>query len=178
MANFKDSTKFAVYDDYYTPKYAWEWIQHLCPKDKIVWEACMLNSNMSKSKQYLQELGFNVIGDTSWDYFEMKDQIEYDYIITNIPFETKLKQKLLTSMVAEDKPFITIMNSLNIFSKYIREIFKGNEEHLQIVYPSNKIHFNKLTQDGTTEYNSKTSFYCVYVAYKMNIPAKNLMLQA
>jgi citrate synthase len=81
-------------------------------------------------------------------------------------------------MVAEDKPFITILNSLNIFSKYIREIFKGNEEHLQIVYPSNKIHFNKLTQDGTTEYKPNTSFYCVYVAYKMNIPPKNLMLQA
>ena len=37
MANFKLQLK--KHDDYMTPKYAWENIQHLIPKDKVIWEA-------------------------------------------------------------------------------------------------------------------------------------------
>jgi hypothetical protein len=176
MANLKDCPKFEVYDDYYTPKYAWEWIEHLLPKDKICWEACLLNSHMSNSKKYLQELGLNVIGETSYDYFEMKDTLEYDYIVTNIPFETKLKKKLLTEMVKQDKPFITIMNCMNVFSNYFSDIFKDHRKHLQILHPKGKIHFNKLLANGKTEYKKNTSFYCVYVAFKMNIPVEDQVL--
>ena len=60
MANFKDSPKFAVYDDYYTPKWIWEKIEHLIPKDKVIWEACMLNATNSKSMEILTELFQNI----------------------------------------------------------------------------------------------------------------------
>ena len=49
MANFKDSSHFEIHDDYYTPKSAWEQINHILPKDKVVWEACLLNSHNHKS---------------------------------------------------------------------------------------------------------------------------------
>lgn len=174
MANFKDSTKFQIYNEYYTPKSAWEQIKHLIPNDKIVWEAFLLNSHASKSMQNLKELGKNVIGDTSWDF--MKTEPEYDLIVSNPPFEKEIKIPILKRLVQLDKPFIIIMNNLNIYSNYFNEIFKNHREHLQIVYPKRKIHFEKLLEDGTTELKKNTSFYCVYVAYKMNIDKEKLFL--
>jgi hypothetical protein len=40
MAGFHTKT-FLKFDDYMTPKYAWENIKHLIPKDKVLWEAFM-----------------------------------------------------------------------------------------------------------------------------------------
>ena len=174
MANLKDSPKFQTYDQYYTPKSAWEQINHLIPKDKIVWEAFLLNSNQSKSKSNLKELGCNVIGDTSWDF--LNTNVEHDLIVSNPPFSNPLKTDCLKRLVYNDRPFIIIMNSMNCFSNYFNDIFKNNKQHLQIIYPRGKIHFEKLLEDGTTELLKKTSFYCVYVAYKMDIPNDKLYL--
>jgi hypothetical protein len=41
-----------------TPKYAWENIKDLIPKNKIIWEPFYGDG---KSGDYLKELGFNVI---------------------------------------------------------------------------------------------------------------------
>jgi hypothetical protein len=168
MANLKDSPKFKVYDHYYTPKIAWEKINHLIPKDKVVWEACMLNSHLSKSAEYLTELGNNVIHDTSWDILK---EDHGDLIITNPPFETKLKQQILKRLVELDKPFIIIMNSMNTFANYFTEIL--DKEYLQIITPKGKINFDKMENDKLTKTNN-CSFYCVYVAYKMELKGSQL----
>ena len=169
MANCKDSPIFSKWNDYYTPKYAWEWINHLIPKDKIIWEACMLKSEKSKSPQYLIELGNKVIFDCNMDCIINQPDINYDLIITNIPFETEIKKKILKRFVEIDKPFIIIMNSMNTFSKYMREIFKDKLNELQIITPQGHIHFHKLLENGDLEYKPSTSFYCIYLCYKMNI---------
>ena len=176
MANIALAPHFAVHNDYYTPDYAWEWIQHLLPKDKVCWEACMLHSEGSTSVETLRKLGCKVVGDTSWDYFEVKDSVEYDYILTNIPFETDLKKRLLTAMVGEGKPFITIMNATNLHANYFHEIFRGQEEHLQVIIPRSKIHFHKKEGDTLT-YRTNTSFYCVFVCYRMGFNQGDLLLR-
>lgn len=176
MANLKDSPNFNVFDDYYTPKSAWQQIKHLIPNDKVVWEAFMLNSTKSKSIETLREMGKQVIGDTAWDYFEMCDNLEYDLIVSNIPFDKNIKIPILNKLVEMDKPFIIIMNSMNTFCKYFCDAFKDVRKHLQIITPYGKIHFEKLMEDGTTELKKNCSFYCVYVCYKMNIPQENLFL--
>ena len=176
MANFKDSKHFNVHNDYYTPKSAWENIQHIIPKDKKIWEACMLNSHKSKSPQYLTELGFDVVYDTSMNILESQPD-EYDIIVSNPPFETKIKKEILKRLVELDKPFILLMNSLNMYSKYMREIFKDNLQHLQIINPSTKIHYGKYLDNGDMVYDKKTSFYSIYLAYKMNIPNEQLWIE-
>ena len=170
MANCKDCPKFAVHDQYYTPKYAWEKINHLIPKDKVVWEACMLNSHLSKSAEYLTELGNNVVHDTSWDILK---EDHGDIIITNPPFETKIKQMILKRLVELDKPFILIMNSMNTFANYFTEIL--DTEHLQIITPKGRINFDKM-QNGEVKKTNNCSFYCVYVAYKMRLASKDLFV--
>ena len=174
MANLSDSSHFACFNDYYTPAMAWAQITNLIPKDKIIWEACMLNSSLSKSPEYLQDLGCTVVYDTKWDCLTMRPH-NFDMIVTNPPFETPLKKKILKRFVELDKPFIIIMNSMNTFSKYLREIFKNNMEHLQIITPEGKINFGKLL-DGEVIPTNNCSFYCIYLCYKCNIETKKLWL--
>ena len=83
---------------------------------------------------------------------------------------------MLKRLIELDKPFIIIMNSMNIYSNYFNDIFKNVRKDLQIVIPKGKIHFEKLMDDGTTELKKNTSFYCVYVFYKMNIINEKLYL--
>lgn len=170
MANLKDSPKFKIHDQYYTPKYAWEKINHLIPKDKVVWEACMLNSHLSKSPEYLTELGNKVIYDTSWDILK---EDHGDIIITNPPFETKIKIAILKRLVELDKPFIIIMNSMNTFANYFTEIL--DKRYIQIITHKGKINFDKMENEKLTK-TKNCSFYCVYVAYKMNLKNEELFV--
>lgn len=176
MAMCNDSPNFKVHDDYYTPKSAWVNINHLIPKDKVIWEACMLNSHKSKSPDYLTELGHEVVFNREWDALEVQPH-NFDMIITNPPFETKIKKQILEKFVEIDKPFIIVMNCMNTFSKYIRQIFKGNLQHLQIITPSGKINFDKLDYDTNELIPTKScSFYCIYLCYKMNLEPDQLWL--
>ena len=79
MANLVDSHKFSTFDDYYTPKSAWEYIAHLIPKDKIIWEAFCLNSKLSKSiKGEVAEKEPKNFANLS---FSKKFQTDYDYFL-------------------------------------------------------------------------------------------------
>ena len=170
MANCKDSPIFKIHDQYYTPKSAWEKINHLIPKDKVVWEACMLNSHLSKSPQYLKELGNEVVYNTSWDILK---ENHGDIIITNPPFETKIKIAILKRLVELDKPFIIIMNSMNTFANYFTEIL--DKKYIQIITPKGRINFDKMENNELIK-TKNCSFYSVYVAYKMNIKSEDMFV--
>tara|TARA_R100000773_G_C4209722_1_gene109593 strand:+ start:686 stop:1213 length:528 start_codon:yes stop_codon:yes gene_type:complete len=174
MSNFKDSPNFEVHNDYYTPKYAWEWINHLIPENKIIWESCMLNSLKSKSPQYLTELGHNVIYDTSIDML-LNTPDNYDMIITNPPFETDLKKKILKRLVELDKPFILVLNACNMFTKYIREIFGDKLQYLQVINPSKKIQYDKYENHEFIK-TKNCSFYSVFLCYKLDLSPEKLWL--
>ena len=161
MANLKDCSKWNIHDDFYTRKESWTQIKEYIPQDKVIWEFCLLNSN-EQSKKYLTELGFNVVGDRTIDFFE-NDMGQV--LVSNIPFSTDLKQKMLRRLVELDKPFIIIMNSMNLFSKYFKEIFEGKD--LFFIYPSTKIHYDKYINNELTTTKNNTSFYSIYVCYKI-----------
>ena len=161
------------HDDYYTRKETWSKIKDYIP-DKQLWEFCMLNATKSKSKETLSDLGFKVMGETNIDFLDHNKEYEEksEVLISNIPFSSELKQKILKKLVALDKPFIIIMNSLNIFTKYFAEIFKDKEIHF--IFPSHKIHYDKYKDGKFIETLNNTSFYSVYVTYK--IIDKNIFL--
>lgn len=115
MAGFHTKT-FLKHDDYMTPKSAWENIQHLIPKDKVIWEAFYGDGQSGKD---LQDLGFNVIHEPV-DFF---DNNFGDIIVSNPPFS---KSKEIMKRLSElDKPFIIIMPSAKINTSYFRENFKN-----------------------------------------------------
>ena len=180
MSNLTDSPIFKVNDDYYTPFTAWENINKqiniIDDNDKIIWEACCLNAYNSKSPVYLNTLlEAEIVYDYKMDCLTDEPE-KWDMIITNIPFNIKIKIPILKRFVELDKPFIIIMNSMNTFTKYLRKIFKGNFNHLQIITPDNKIHFDRLEDDGTLTKTKNCSFYCIYLCYKCNFKQEDLWL--
>tara|TARA_Y100000004_G_C8924808_1_gene417115 strand:- start:423 stop:941 length:519 start_codon:yes stop_codon:yes gene_type:complete len=165
MSNFKDSPKFTKHDDYYTPKWVWEQVQEFIPKDKIIWEMCLLNSN-EQSKKNLIELGYEVVGDKSVDC--LTETFPCDIIVTNPPFSTELKINILKKLISLDKPFMIIMNACNIFTKYFHEIM-GDKE-IYYIYPKGKLYYDKYNGEeliSPHEKNKNCSFYSVYVCYKL-----------
>jgi len=176
MANFKDSNVFKDQDQYYTPKDAWEVVSHLFPKDKIVWEACMLDALKSKSPDILAEFGCKVVFDTSLNCLTHEPEQDYDIIITNIPFSNVLKKQILQRFVELDKPFLIILNSLNIYTKYIRQIFGNKLKDLQVIQPYGKLQFEELLEDQSLKRKNNCSFYCCFLAYKMNLDNEDLWL--
>ena len=159
MVGFNTKT-FLKHDDYMTPKSAWENIQHLIPKDKVIWEAFYGDG---KSGEDLKDLGFNVIHEPV-DFFESNLG---DMIVSNPPFSKS--KEVMNRLEKLDKPFIIILPCSKITTSYFRKDFKN--KGLQIIIPRKRIHFTKLI-DGKKPENWKNAcnFDCFYYCYKMEFP--------
>jgi len=158
MAGFQTKT-FLKHDDYMTPKYAWEHIKHLIPKNKIIWEAFYGDG---KSGSYLRELGFEVIHEPI-DFFENNLG---DIIVSNSPFS---KSKEVVKRLKElDKPFIIILPASKIATSYFREYFMNCG--LQIIIPKKRIHFEKQVEGKKVDnLKNACNFDCFYYCYKIGL---------
>jgi hypothetical protein len=166
MAGFQPKI-FLKYDDYMTPKYAWEDIKDYIPNKKI-WEAFYGDGN---SGNYLTELGFDVIHEEINFFTEPPD--EYDIIVSNPPFSKS--KEIMKQLLIYDKPFILIFPSSKINTSYFRE---WKDKGIQIIIPRKRIHFTKLI-DGEVPDNLKSAcnFDCFYYCYKLNLPRDIIWLQ-
>ena len=158
MAGYHTKT-FVKHDDYMTPKNAWKNIQHIIPKDKVIWE-CFYGDGTSG--EFLKELGFNVIHEDI-DFFQNN---KGDIIISNPPFQQK--KEVFKRLFELNKPFIMICSQALLFTKYFREIV-GNET-LQLIIPPRRIQFTKLV-DGVAPENwiNRCNFDCLYFCYKIKL---------
>ena len=129
---------------------------------------CLLNSN-GQSKKFLKELGHKVIGSTKCDCLtDTQYEKDCDMIITNPPFDLKIKKPILQKLAKMDKPFMIIMNSCNVFSNYFQEIFEGKD--IYFITPRGKLYFDKYKGKKKLKDNQKnksTSFYSIIVCYKV-----------
>ena len=152
------SCNFVKHDDYYTPKYAWENIAHLIPKNKVIWEPFYGDGT---SGSHFRELGFETIHNNE-DFFKHNHG---DIIISNPPFS--IKKEIFTKLKELDKPFIMLVPVSTVNTKYFRELFSGE---IQLVIPKSRIHFLKAV-DGIVDINQKSSspFDCWYFCWKMNL---------
>ena len=167
MASFHTKT-FTKHDDWMTPKYAWENIQQYIPKDKVIWEAFYGDGESGK---YLKDLGYETIH-KNVDFYENNLG---EIIVSNPPFsDTK---NIMKRMKELDKPFILIMPSSKINTKYIRENFQNTETPLQIIIPRKRIQFIKLVNGKVAESQNKCNFDCFYYCYKMNLPRDIIWLE-
>ena len=161
MAGFHKKT-FRKFDDWMTPKYAWENIQHIIPRDKIIWEAFYGDG---KSGNYLKELGFDTIHENV-DFFNTNNG---DIICSNPPFsKTKEIMKRLHEL---DKPFILIMPVSKLCTQYMRNTFKESDDPLQIIIPPKRIHFIKVVDgEEVHDCSDKCNFDCFYYCWKIGLP--------
>lgn len=159
MAGFHTKT-FLKFDDYMTPKLAWENIRDYIPTDKIIWEPFFGDG---KSGEYLSELGFEVLHEKEDFYDNDKGEI----VVSNPPFSDK--KNIIKRLIELDKPFILLMPQNTINNVYIKELLKDN---LQILIPRKRIHFIR----NGIEKTNKCNFDCFYYCYKMNLPRDMIFL--
>jgi len=150
----------AIHDNYFTRKSAWEDIKEFIPNDKIIWEG--FYDAKSKSASHLTDLGFNVIsGD--FDFFT---EDKGDICVSNPSFS--LKKETFTRLKELNKPFILLVPSTCLHTKYFTELFK--DEKIQLIIPATKRHFDKLGNDGEfVKMKDNCSFYTLYVCWQMNL---------
>jgi len=141
-----------------TPKYAWENIKNIIPKNKTIWEPFYGDG---KSGDYLTELGFNVIHEEI-DFFENN---KGDIIVSNPPFSDC--DKILKRLKELKKPFILIMPASKINTSYMRKYFLKDDK-LQIIIPKKRIHFNKINGKNVLE-KSSCNFDCFYYCWNINL---------
>jgi len=160
MATF-NTKSFLKHDSYMTPKSAWEGIRHLIPSDKIIWEAFWGDG---KSGLYLEELGFNIIHDQD-NFFEND---KGDIVVSNPPFSQS--KEVLTRLVQLNKPFILILPSSKINTQYTRQLFKNQEDKLQIIIPKKRINFEKQIDGKVPEgWGDRCNFDCFYYCWKIGL---------
>lgn len=166
MAGFHTKT-FSKHDSYMTPKYAWENIKHLIPKDKVIWEAFYGDG---KSGSHLKELGFEVINENV-DFFSNNLG---EVIVSNPPFS---KSKEVMKRLKElDKPFIMILPSSKINTSYMRENYMN--QGLQIIIPRKRIHFIKLVEGEVPKnWKNACNFDCFYYCYKIGLERDIIWLE-
>lgn len=156
MAGFHTKT-FIKHDDYMTPKYAWENISHLIPRDKIIWEAFYGDGESGK---YLTELGFNVIHKPI-DFFKSN---EGEIIISNPPFSQS--KEIMKRLKELDKPFIMILPVSTITKKFYMDYFA---DKCKIIIPPKRIQFIK-----NGEQTSRSWFDVIYICYKIDTLDKDI----
>ena len=156
MTCFHDSPKFELDDEYMTPKSAWEDIVDFIPKGKVIWEPFYGNG---MSGEYLTDLGFKVIHEPE-DFFQ-NDKGEI--IVSNPPY-TK-KKEVFQRLKSIDKPFIMLVPTTTLHTKYFQEVFKDDEIQLIIPYKKRQFYSEKreLKKGGC-------SFYTLYICYKIDLP--------
>jgi len=153
----------STHDDWFTRKKAWEDIIQFIPRDKVIWEACMMDST-SFSPIYLQELGFDVEWNVNEDIFSQQKR-EDSMVTTNIPFT--LKKEIFQYLKQIDQPFIILAPSTCLHTKYFNEIFAN--EKIQLIIPSTKRNFDKYVDGKKIEGPSNCSFYTLYICFKANL---------
>jgi len=164
-----NKTKTSTNDnEFYTYKEDWEAISQYIPKDKVIWEPFSNNCEF-EGPAYLKTICKEVITGTG-DFFTC-DIPECDTIISNPPFS--VKKQVLQKMKELDKPFILILPTLCIQTKYMKQIFNDD---LQVIMTTKKMFFYKFNEDGSKHKIDKLSYYCCYVCYKMNLPKDFILI--
>jgi hypothetical protein len=152
-----------------TPRYAWENVAHLIPKDKVIWEAFYGDG---ASGTYLRDLGFNTIHE-DLDFFT---ENRGDIIVSNPPFSKS--KEVLTRLKELNKPFMMILPASKVTTQYVRALFKDSTDPLQLVIPRKRIHFQKQIDGKMPEgWKNCCNFDCFYYCWKMGLPRDLLWLE-
>lgn len=168
MAGFQTKT-FIKHDDYMTPFSAWKNIEHLIPKNKVIWEGFYGDGT---SGQYLTDLGFNVIHEPV-DFF--KNDLG-EIIVSNPPFSQS--KEVLERLIELDKPFIMIFPSSKINTQYFRKLFSQNPDKIQIIIPRKRIHFEKQIDGKVPQgWKNACNFDCLYYCWKIGLDRDIIWLE-
>ncbi len=171
-----NSVSFVKHDDYMTPKYAWENINHIIkyfkkenPDKTKIWEAFYGDG---VSGDYLTELGHDVIHEEI-NFFDDDTLPDYGILISNPPFSKS--KEVMNRLMELNKPFIIIMPAPKICTSYFRA---WKDKGLQIIIPRKRIHFRKMINgENVKNWKNACCFDCFYYCYKIGLPHDIIWLE-
>ena len=114
---------------------------------------------------------------TTWTE-DMKNK-NYDIIVSNPPFQKiisyprrseSLKYNCIEQLIKNDKPFIILLNSTNIFAKWFQYLVRDINQHIKFIFPTQKINYDKYKKGGVDKIElekNNASFNSIYVCYKV-----------
>lgn len=142
-------------DDYMTDPAAWRSIQHLIPRDKVVWDPFYGDGTSGKT---FREMGFTVYHEDRnfWRY-----TVKNSVVVTNPPF-SKIGS-ILARFRKEEQPFIMLMPDSRLHTKYFQAIF-ADDPDLIVVCPKKRIGFTQMLNG---EPFKETSFYCYFYMWRI-----------
>ena len=124
----------------------------------------MFSRGDGKSGEYLRELGFQVIHEAI-DFFENDLG---DILISNPPYAKK--KEVFSRLKELNKPFIMLVPTTVLHTKYFKDTFK--DETIQLIIPYKKRQFDKI---GKEKQKDNCSFYTLYVCWKIGL-SKDVIL--
>ena len=145
--------------DWNTPKKVWDIVIPFIPKEKEIW---MPFYNDGYCGDVLKEKGFNVVH-TNEDFWENN---KGEIVVDNPPYKVegivKTKEKIIKRLMELNKPFMLLVPTTTIQTKYFKNLHDGN---FQLLIPKNKYDFEK--SEGV---KSICPFYTLWLCWKMDFP--------
>ena len=158
--SFVDNPVMSNHDDYFTRFETWSSISCFIPRSRIIWEP--FYSPYRSSGDHFRKLGFEVIFQND-NFFESNHG---DILVSNMPYSKK--KEVFTRLKELEKPFIMLVPSTTLHTKYFYDLFK--DERIQLIIPKQKINFDKCV-DGVIDEKQKSncSFYTLFICWKMEL---------
>ena len=151
-------------NEYYTYAKTWDRIKDYIPNDKIIAEPFGYNPNL-EGFQYLKSI-CKEVRCCEGDFFK-NDFKDIECIISNPPYNPRgMKEKIFRRLKQLDIPFIMLVPSTCLHTKYLYDIF--NNEDIQILMPNDEINFYQIKDSKILKRNN-CSFYTCFICYKMNL---------
>ena len=149
------------FNEMFTPVEAMQYITPFLNKDLVYYEMCYWQWHMAK---WLEEDWFKVVWETWLDCFE-DNNLEYDFIITNPPFNWN--KKFLKRAIELWKPFAFLQRLEHLGWVEACEIFK--DLHIQIIIPEKRINYitPKMMQWEKVWWSQ---FHSIWITYGLNLP--------
>jgi hypothetical protein len=136
-------------DHFETPLWAWKELFVALPllKRKCLWDPFFCKGATSA---YWKELGVPDYVHSKGDFFTQLAKTSFDVVVTNPPFSTK--QLILDVLVGCGKPFVVLLRTSVLFTKWFRTLVPV----FSLVLPSKQVDF-------TGRRGQRLSFDCVFV---------------
>lgn len=150
-----NKSKLKKFDDYVTPKSAYEEILKFIPSDKVIWDPFYCEGTSGK---ILKELGFKVEHQDE-DFFLNN---RGDIVVSNPPYS--IKKEVITRLKQLGKPFMLLMPLDTLSRVYTNKL----DLDLQLIIPRKRIQFLKYL-NNKLDCNNKNCFDCVWFCWKINL---------
>ena len=161
---------YKKHDEYTTPPSAWEAINHLIPEGSKVWMPFYCDGECGKT---MRGLGHPVHHRPDEDFFDTTPRVTRNskwVVVDNPPFS--VTKEVLKRLVSLGMPFILIMPTGRLVTKYFREIFDGVERP-QIIIPNKRIKFQKQVggdwHGGCKPTGKPMVMDCYYYCWKIGL---------